>query len=135
MDGRIRGGAQILVGLDTSIDVPNASGLEFERVDIGDAPGAIHDPVGFDVMLGAAMLERQAKAAAARDDLLDHRSGFYLDSDPLAFGADPSNRIGIHPGQQSRQDLENGDLRARARIGMTKFERDDAATYENHLAR
>ncbi len=83
-------------------------------------------------MLGTAMLERQAKAVAARDNSLDHRSGFYLDSDPLAFGADPSNRIGIHPRQQSRQDLENGDLRARARIGMTKFERDDAATYENH---
>ena len=63
VNGRIRGGAQILVGIDTSAAVPDASGLEIQRVDIGDPPGAIDDPIGFELMLGAVMLERHAKAA------------------------------------------------------------------------
>ena len=116
VNSRIRGRTQMLVRIDASASVPDASGFEIQRVHIGDAPGAVDDAIGLELMLGTVMLECHAQAASAADDVLDRRPGPHLDADPLAFGANLLHRVGIHGRKQVRQDLENGDLRAGTRM-------------------
>ena len=75
--------------------------LEIERVDIGDAPGAVDNTIGLERVLGAIVLEGHAQAAIERFDALDRHAGLHLEADPLAFGANLCDRIGIHCRKQA----------------------------------
>jgi len=66
---------------------------------------------------------------------LEPHLGLHVDADPLAFGVDLSNRVGIHRGSNRGKHFENSDLDTGACVDVPEFERDDAAADENHLAR
>src|SRR5262245_52413856 len=97
MHGRVRCRTYVIVGFDASAAMPDTCGVEVEGVDIGDAAGAIHHPVGCDLVLDAVMRERHPKATAMGGDSFHRHVGFCHDADALAFSAKPGYCIGIDP--------------------------------------
>ena len=108
---------------------------EVERIDIGDAAGAVDDAIGFRGLFGAVVGKDHPQFPVGGLDALDADAGLDADADALAFRGKARHRIGVHRRQELRQDLQDGDVRAGARIDMTEFERDDATADKDHRAR
>src|ERR1700732_2697326 len=110
------------------------AGVEIERIDIGNSPGAVDDAVGLDKALRAAALIDDTQAVADRLDALRLDTGVQRDADALAFADELADRILIQVLEEPRQCLEDGHLGTRARIDMAELERNHAATDEQHIA-
>ena len=120
---------------DAAIGVFDIAGGQIQRVDIGDAAGAVDDAIGLGRLFGAVMGEDHPQPAVGRLDPLDADPGLDANADAFALGLDTRDRVGIHRRQQLRQRFEDRDFRAGARIDVAEFERDHAAADEDHRAR
>src|ERR1700730_1372699 len=76
--------AQIVVDDDAFAVMRDLTGVEIERIDIGDSPGAVDDAVGPDKALRAAALIDDTQAVADRLDALHLDTGVQRDADALA---------------------------------------------------
>jgi len=61
------------------------AGVEIERVDIGDTPGAVDHPVGGDDQVLAVMGVGDLKATIGPRYFVHRHTGFHGDSNPLGF--------------------------------------------------
>ena len=95
---------------------------EIERIDIGDAAGAVDDAVGFGRVFDAVVNEHDAQPAVRPLDPLDADGGLDADSDAFALGLKPRDGVGIHRRQQLRQRFEDRDVAAGAGIDMAEFQ-------------
>jgi hypothetical protein len=59
----------------------------------------------------------------------------HLDADALALAPDLLHRVLVECRQEARQNFENGDLGAGARIDVAELERDRPAADEHHASR
>ncbi len=117
---------------DTAVVVINLARGEAERIDIGNAAGAIDHPVSFDRLFDALVSKDDAESSSGCLDSLDPDVRPDLQSDPLAFGLQRGDRIRVHGGQELRQRFQNRNPAAGARVHMAELQRDHAASDEDH---
>src|SRR6478609_7999683 len=134
MNGRVRRRTQMRVDGYAEAVILDAAGIEIQMLDIGDAAGTIDHAIGDHRLLLAVRREHGAQPVAVLLHAGNLDAGMHVDADARALLPDLLDRIFIECGEESRQNLEDGDLGTGASIDMAQFQRDDAAANEQNAA-
>ena len=85
MNKRVRGGSQMTIDTDAAVALLDLADGEVERIDVGDAAGAVDDAIGFRGLFGAVAGKDYPQFPVRGLDALDADFGLDANSDVLAF--------------------------------------------------
>ena len=100
----------------------DVTGVEIQRVDVGDASRTVDDAVGIERMFEAVLDHDHPEAPVARLDPQDGDRRPHLDSDAFGLGPELRDGVGIHRRQQMRQGFQDGDVGAGAGVDVAELQ-------------